>query len=92
MTREYPIRTSRRTGMLTVTEHAGRIVLRLVFDRYGEFGDEAVLARQLWPILARFDRDPRPLHFEVPDAGQRVEIDFDRDGRPVAVVTTEPLQ
>jgi len=90
--REYPIKTARRTGLLTVTEHADRIVLRLTFDRYGTLGDEAEIARQLAPLLAPFDRDPRPLDFESPDTGQRAAIDFDEAGRPVAVVTSEPLQ
>jgi hypothetical protein len=92
MTREHRIVTSCRTGLLTVTEHADRIVLRLTFDRYGELGDEAEIARQLAPLLAAFDRDPRPLDFESPDTGRRAVINFDEVGRPVAVVTSDPLQ
>lgn len=90
--REYEIRTPVRTGMLTVTEHADRITLKLTLSRYGELGDEAEIARQLAPLLAPFDCDPRPLDFESPDTGQRAAIDFDEAGRPVAVFTSEPLQ
>jgi hypothetical protein len=84
--REHTIRTERRTGTLTVTEHADRIALRLTFDRYGELGDEAEIARQLAPLLARFDADPRPLDFSAPDLGQRAVIDAGRDGPAFSVL------
>jgi hypothetical protein len=92
MTREYPITTAVRSGLLTVAEHTDRIALRLTFDRYGDFGDEADIVRQLRPIFAAFDRDPRPLVLDAPDYGSRARIDCDRDGRAFAIVETETRQ
>ena len=92
MTREHRITTRARSGVLTVTEHPDRIALRLTFDRYGQLGDEADIARQLWPLLARFDADPRPLDFDAPDFGQRAVIDTDASDRPFAIVTEETRQ
>jgi hypothetical protein len=92
MTRAYPIKTAARSGVLTVTERHDRVELRLTFDRYGELGDEADILRQLRPLLAPFDSDPRPLAFDAPDLGQHAVIDFDAQGRPFAVVAEEPRQ
>jgi hypothetical protein len=92
MKREYRIATFARCGVLTITEHPDRIELRLTFDRYGELGDEADILRQLRPLLAPFDSDPRPLAFDAPDLGQHAVIDFDAQGRPFAVVAEEPRQ
>lgn len=92
MTREHPIKTSARSGVLTVTEHADRIALRLTFDRYGDFGDMAEVLRQLWPLLSRFDADSRPIDFDAPDFGQRALIDFDANGRAFAAVTEDTRQ
>jgi hypothetical protein len=92
MTREHRIKTPARTGVLTVTEHPDRIDVLLTFDRYGALGDEAAIAAQVWPLLAPYDSDPRPLQFDDPYLGRRALIDFGSDGRPFAVVTEEPRQ
>jgi hypothetical protein len=91
-TRAYPIKTAARAGTLTVTERADRIAMRLTFDRYGDLGDEVAILKQLLPLLAPFDRDPRPLDFDAPDIGSRLVIDTDTDGRTFAVATEEPRQ
>ena len=92
MTRDYPIKTPARAGVLTVTEHADRIDARLSFDRYGELGDASAILAQLRPVLSRYDRDPRPLVLIGTDTGTRAAIDVDCNGRPFAVVTEEPRQ
>lgn len=92
MTRDYPIKTPARAGVLTVTEHADRIDARLSFDRYGDFGDLSAIVGQLHAVLSRYDRDPRPLLMVGTDTGTRAAIDVDASGRPFAVVTEEPRQ
>lgn len=92
MTRTHRIVTSARTGLLTVTGHADRVSLCLTFDRYGELGDELEVLRQLARLLLPYDLDPRPLHFESPDAGERAVIDVDTTGQAFAVVAREPRQ
>jgi hypothetical protein len=88
-TRSYPIKTSQRTGTLTVTEHPDRIVIVLQLDRYGEVGDEAELIRQMAPVLMPLNTDPRPFVFDVPDLGSKAVIDLTSDGRPFAIVADE---
>jgi hypothetical protein len=92
MTRDYPIKTPARSGVLTVAERADRIDLTLTFDRYGDLGDGDAILRQLLPALATFDRDPRPLRFVGPDLGCAAVIDFDAAGRPCVTVTAETRQ
>jgi hypothetical protein len=92
MKREYRIATFARCGVLTVTERPDRIELQLTLDRYGELGDEPDIVRQLRPLLAPFDSDPRPLSFDAPDLGRRAVIDFDAVGQPFAIVAEEPRQ
>jgi len=92
MKHEYPIKTAARTGLLTVTEHADRIAICLTFDRFGDLGDALDIARQLLPVLARFDSDPRPLAFDAPGMGMRAAIDLDGDGKPFAVLAEETRQ
>ena len=91
MTREHPIKTAARSGVLTVTECPDRITVRLTFDRYGDCGDAAEIARQIWPLFSRFDTDPRPIDFDAPDLGQRAVIDS-ADGCAFAVLAEETRQ
>ena len=92
MTREYPIKTTARAGVLTVTEHADRIALALTFDRIGDFGDLPAILSQLRPLLCRYDRDPRPLVMTGTDTGLRAAIDVDDNGKPFAALTEETRQ
>lgn len=74
MTRDYPIKTAARSGVLTVTEHPDRIELALTFSRYGDLGDGADILRQLAPHVRRYDADPRPLVVDSPDFGRRAVV------------------
>ena len=90
MTREYPIKTSARTGVLTVTEHADRVEAHLHFDQQGARDDELEIVSQLQPFLSRFDRDDRPLLVIGADTGIRAAIDVDDFGVPFALLIEEP--
>ena len=85
----HPIKTSARTGTLTVTEYPDRIVIVLRLDRYGEVGDEAELIRQMVPVLMPLNTDPRPFVFDTPNLGSKAVIDLDRNGRLLAIVVDE---
>ena len=89
MTREYPIRTSARSGVLIVQESAAKVLMRLTFDRYGELGDEREIARQLAPLLTPYDGDHRPVELDAPDIGANALIHVGRDNRPFAVLSVE---
>jgi hypothetical protein len=65
-TRTHIAKLSKRTGSCRVTEKKDRIIVDLVFDRYGDFGDLAEVNAWLSELFAPYDRDARPVFMQHP--------------------------
>lgn len=63
-----------RTGRLEVLEEPSRIFIKLTFNKYGAFDDFENVDRWLFPILERYDSDPRPFIMENPTTGEVATI------------------
>jgi hypothetical protein len=70
MSETHIIKLPKRTGKLEVVEEPTRIVLKLRFDKYGVFGDEAELEKWMLPIFEKYDTDKRPLVMDNPTTGE----------------------
>jgi len=70
MSETHIIKLPKRTGKLEVVEEPTRIVLKLRFDKYGVFGDEAELEKWMLPIFEKYDTDKRPLVMDNPITGE----------------------
>lgn len=70
MSETHIIKLPKRTGKVEVVEEPTRILIKLRFDKYGAFGDEAEFENWLLPILEKYDSDKRPLVMDNPKTGE----------------------
>jgi len=60
-------------------------VLKLRFDKYGVFGDEAELEKWMLPIFEKYDTDKRPLVMDNPTTGEVATVFGDASDSMVVV-------
>jgi len=60
-------------------------VLKLRFDKYGVFGDEAELEKWMLPIFEKYDTDKRPLVMDNPITGEVATVFGDASDSMVVV-------
>jgi hypothetical protein len=85
MSETHIIKLPKRTGKLEVVEEPTRIVLKLRFDKYGVFGDEAELEKWMLPIFEKYDTDKRPLVMDNPTTGEVATVFGDASDSMVVV-------
>lgn len=74
MTETHFIKLPKRSGKLEVIEEPTRIVMKIRFDKYGDFGDLDEVKKWLWPIMEKYEADPRPMIMDNPMTGERVTV------------------
>ena len=70
-TETHRLETAARTATVKVHEEPGRVLIKLRFSEYGDFGDLPEITRWLWPILSAYENDPRPTVKDHPLFPQR---------------------
>jgi len=73
-TTRHEIKTSERSGSLTITETPDLVSFDYTFDRIGPLGDELELIAHSMRLQAPYYGDPRPFRFTDPVSGDRVTI------------------
>lgn len=87
--RTHIIKLPKRTGKLEVVEESARIVFRLRFDKYGDFGDVVQVKKWLKPIFDKYESDKRPMVMDNPTTGEVITIVGDANGS-IALVQRPP--
>ena len=87
----YTFTSKARTGTVTVDELDDMVRVAVTFSAYGRHGDEEAFAAFMFPILSRYEDDPRPVQMTHPLTGEVATISK-AGGLPYAVVKAPTKQ
>ena len=70
----HTFKSNVRTGTVTVDELEDVVRVEVRFSAYGRHGDEQAFAAFMFPILCRYENDPRPVQMTHPLTGEVATI------------------
>jgi hypothetical protein len=74
VTETYILKLPKRTATVTIDERKDRVILSVAFDRIGNFGDAKEISKWFGSLVAKYERDPRPLSMESPNSKEKVTL------------------
>lgn len=89
MIKTHVIKLPERSGIVTVDEQKDKILVKIRFDKYGDFGDVPQLMKWLEPIFMAFEEDPRPIEMDNPTTGEQATV-YGDSSNSIIVVNPKP--